>query len=203
MTSGAARGGEPSTWHLATSLSAGAVAPDQNLADYRWDTSPTSLYSVQALAVHGRVAGGLRMSRWATTQGTGLSEVAGDPTVTTTQYDLVGQVRLVDFLGFELWGTVLGGLVGLTYTPDTVVIPGPGSGGDITVNYEPVNETSLGFGLELKRELAPWLAASLVGEQSHFSLDTYHRRGDAIVAERQGFSNGSLRLQVSWILDLG
>jgi hypothetical protein len=202
-TTGAARGAETPAWHLATSLSAGAMTPDRSLADYRWDTRPTSLFSVQALAVRGRVAGGLRMSRWSTTQGTGLQDVVGDPTVRMTQYDLVGQVRVVDFLGFELWGTVMGGLVGLAYTPDQVVIPGAGPGGDITVDYAPVNETSLGIGLEIKRELARWLAASLVAEQSRFSLDTYHRRGDEIVAERQAFANWSLRLQVSWILDLG
>lgn len=203
MTAGTAVGAEQPGWHLATSFSAGAVTPDQNLANYRWDTSPTSQVAVQSLAVRGRLAGGLRLSRWSTTQGTGLSEMTEDPTVRTTQFDLVAQIRVVEFLGFQLWGSLQGGLVGLAYTPDQVVIPNPGSGGDITVNYEPVNETSLGFGLEIKRPVADWLTASLVGEQSRFSLDTYHRRGDEIVAARETFTNWSLRLQVSWILDLG
>lgn len=197
------------SWWLAGSLAAGAVSPDQDLADFRWVTTPASLYAVQAVAGHGRLAGGLRFSRWATTQGTGLPTVPGgqpagaDPEVLLRHVDLIGQVRAISWQGWEVWGTALAGRVRLTYTPDQLTLSNGGTGGDLTVNYEPITETNLGLGLELKRALGRRLSTSLAAERTGFGLETSHRRGAEIVRERQTFNNWNLRLQVAWVFDLG
>jgi hypothetical protein len=190
-------------WWLATGLGAGALSPDQSLADYRWETSPTALYALQAIAGRGRFATGLRLSRWATTQGTGLDSPESDPQVGLTQLDLIGQLRLVEFAGFQFWGSALVGRVNVSYTPDQLVIEAGVPGQDIVVDYKPITETSLGLGLEIKRDFGRRLTAAVVAERATFSLDTSHRRGSEIVSQRQQFVNWSLRLQVSWVLDLG
>lgn len=187
------------SWWLATGLGAGAISPDQNLANYRWDTRPATLYGAQAAVGRGRVAAGLRYSRWGTTQGTGLLQGGPDPQVRLDTFELVGQYRLAEVAGIQLWGTALAGRVGLSYTPDQVIIDDSGAG-DITVNYAPITETSLGLGLELKREFGRKLTAALQAERSGFHLDTNHRRGDEIVSARENFANWSLRLQVSWLV---
>ena len=185
-------------WWLATGLGAGAISPDGDLANYRWDTRPATLYAVQATAGHGRYAAGLRYSRWATTQGTGLLQNEPDPRVHLDSFEFVGQYRLAEIAGIQLWGTALAGRVGLSYTPDQVVVTD-----DITVNYEPITETSLGLGLELKRAFGRKLTAALQAERSGFHLDTSHRRGAEIVNARENFANWSLRLQVSWLVPGG
>ncbi len=192
-----------SGWWLATGLGTGAVSPDQNLADFRWDTRPATQYALQAITGHGRWAGGLRYSRWATTQGTGLDQADPDPRVQLKTLELVGQVRLVELAGFEFWGTAAAGRVDLSYTPDQLTIATGTAAGDITVNYEPITETSLGFGLEIRRNFSRSLTAALQAERSGFSLDTSHRRGTEIVLERQKFANWSLRIQMAWVVNLG
>jgi hypothetical protein len=190
-------------WWLATGIGAGAVTPDESLANYRWDTTPTSLYALQATAGRGRFAGGLRLSRWATTQGTGLNLNQPDPSVRLTSFEFLGQARLVQLAGFQLWATGSAGRVGLSYTPDAITIETGLPGGDVDVNYDPITETVLGYGLEIRRDFGESLAVALLGERAGFALDTSHRRGDEIVNEREQFSNWSLRLQVSWVFDLG
>jgi len=190
-------------WWLATSVGAGAIAPDENLANYRWDTTPTSLYALQASAGRGRFAGGLRLSRWATTQGTGLNLSQPDPRVRLTSFEFVGQARLVTWVGLQVWATATAGRVGLSYTPDEITIVTGLPGGDIAVNYQPITETVWGYGLEVRRNFGQNLAVALLGEKAAFALDTSHRRGDEIVNERERFSSWNLRLQVSWVFDLG
>jgi len=193
----------PVKWWLATSLGAGAISPDQDLANYRWDTAPTAQYALQAMAGQGSWAAGMRFSRWATTQGTGLAAGGPEPEVRLNNFDLVAQVRLVQWAGFEMWGTGLAGLVNLTYTPDHLVIGGAGAGDDVTVNYAPITETNLGLGVEIRRAFGRRLNASIAAERAGFKLDTSHRRGNEIVNDRVSFQNWSLRLQVAWVLDLG
>jgi len=93
--------------------------------------------------------------------------------------------------------------VDLSYTPDRIAIATGVPDGDIVVDYEPIAETNLGLGLEIKRRFGRHLAAALQAERSAFHLDTSHRRGSEIISERQQFVNWSLRLQVSWVMDLG
>ncbi|MCP4573444.1 MAG: hypothetical protein GY838_13895 [bacterium] len=200
---GAREAATAGTWWLATGLGAGAVSPDQGLADYRWNTNPTALYAVQASVGRGRFALGLRLSRWGTSQGTGLSQDEPDPAVNLTAVDLVGQLRVVEFAGFQLWGSGLIGRVNLSYTPDRLTVDTGTPGQELTVNYETINETDLGLGLEIKRGFGRRLTTAVLAERTVFHLDTRHRRGREIVSERQEFANWSLRLQVSWVLDLG
>jgi hypothetical protein len=195
---------QTSSWWLATGLGAGAITPDQSLANYRWDTSPAPLYALQAVAGYGRLATGLRYSRWTTTQGTGLSnQVDSDPTVQLDNLALVAQFRLAQVAGFQLWATGLAGRVGVSYAPDQISFATGVGGEEITVDYAAINEMNLGWGLELKRSFGDRLAAALQAEQSGFHLDTSHRRGAEIVSAREKFVNWSLRLQVSWVVDLG
>lgn len=195
---------QTSSWWLATGLGAGAINPDQSLADYRWDTRPAPLYALQAVAGHGRLAAGLRYSRWSTTQGTGLSgQIDSDPSVQLDNVAVVAQFRLARVAGFQLWTTGLAGRVGLSYAPDQLRFPAGVGGEVVTVDYAAINELNLGWGLELKRSFGARLAAALQAEQSGFHLDTSHRRGAEIVSAREKFVNWSIRLQVSWVVDLG
>ncbi len=202
MSTGAVAG-DRAEWWLAAGLGAGAVSPDQSLTNYRWDTTPTALYALEATAGRGRFAAGLRLSRWNTSQGTGLALADSDPQVRLTSMDIVGQVQVVKMAGWQLWGTALVGRLGIRYAPDQTVIPTGVPGGEITVQYDPIDEMNLGLGLALRRDFGDRASVGLVAEQSRFSLDTSHRRGDEIVSERQEFVNWSYRLQVSWVLDLG
>jgi len=192
-----------SNWWLATGLGAGAVNPDQSLANYRWDTSPAALYAFQATAGRGRFAAGLRFSRWATTQATGLTQTDPDPLVRLNTFELVGQFRLAEVAGFQFWASALAGRIGLSYEPDQVTIATGVPGEEITVQYQSLGERNLGLGLELKREIGGRMTAALQAERSSFHLDTSHRRGAEIISEREEFINWSFRLLVSWVLDLG
>lgn len=193
----------PSAWHLTTSLGAGAMSPDPSLADYRWDTTPTALFGLQATVGRGRLAAGLRLSRWGTTQGTGLALDEADPQVQLTQLGFIGQFRLVQVSGFQLWGSGLIGQVNMSYTPDRVIVDTGNPGGDLEVDYDPITEMDLGLGLEVRRDFGKSMAASLLAERSSFQLETSHRRGAEIVTQRETFINWSVRLQLAWVLDLG
>ncbi len=203
LMSTSAVAGEQAEWWLAAGLGAGAVNPDQSLDNYRWDTRPAALFAAEAIAGRGRFAGGVRLTRWQTHQGTGLALAEPDPRVRLTSVDFLGQVRVLERAGWQLWGTALIGQMGLRYAPDQTIIPTGVPGGDITVHYDPIDEMNLGLGLALKRDFGDQVSAALLAEQSRFSLDTSHRRGDEIVFERQEFVNWSYRLQISWVLDLG
>ena len=191
-----------SDWQLAIGPLIGATALDQSLANYRWDTRPALQSGVQATLYRGRFGAGVRVLRSQTTQGSGILGATEAPQVNLTSFDIIGEARVVRYLGAELWGTAHTGLLHLGYDPDQIVFD-PGAGGPITVAYDPISEWDFGLGLEVRRELMTHMALSLQAEGSTFALDTARRRGNEIVQSRERFYGWSLRLQVSWLLNLG
>jgi hypothetical protein len=195
-------GGGTGEWRLAIGPVAGAVALDEDLTNYRWDTQPAVQSGIQATLYRGRFAAGLRYSHSNTTQGTGLPDTDA-LRVSLNAFDLVAQVRVVKHWGFEMWGSAFGGRLHMGYDPDEMTFDSGTALGSVTVNFDPISEWQLGTGLEMRRELMRQLALSLQGEGSTFALDTAHRSGSEIVESRERFYNWSLRLQVSWLLNFG
>ena len=116
----------------------------------------------------------------------------------TWQGELVARVRVVTLLGVGVWASGQLGRMRLAYEPDQVVIPGALAGEDLTVDFAPITETTLGAGLVLQRRLGRRLDVALEAERTGYAIDTAHRRGDEIVSQRQDFANWSLRLGVAW-----
>jgi hypothetical protein len=202
---GAARAeGELTTvhdWRLAVGPVAGVVVFDPSLADYRWDTRPAAQSGAQMTLYRRRAAVGLRLWRAQTTQGTGIPGATQSPRVNLTGVEVLGQVRVARYDGFEMWGSAYGGNLRLSYDPDRLAFDAGGPD-PITVDYRPISEWDAGAGIEMRRELTQRLALALQAEQSTFALDTTHRRGSEIVQSRERFYTWSLRLQVSWLLGL-
>jgi hypothetical protein len=183
-------------WWLAAGPAAGSLSLDAHLADYRWDTSPAAVWGVQGLVGRGRLAGGLRLWRSRTTQGTGLVNAPEAPTVTLTGVELAAQVRVVTVAKVEVWGAAQGGRLHLRYAPDRVTVD-PG-GEPLTIDLAPIDEWTLGLGVELRRRVGRRVDVALQAERSSFALETSHRRGQEIVTERERFYNWSARLLVAW-----
>ena len=189
---------EDITFDLTLGIVAGAIQPDPELENFRWDVSTRSNWGAQALLGHGRFAGGLRLWRSSTTQATGIPGVEAAPTVRLTSLELLMRGRLVSMWGFRALGSVSAGWLHLGYDPDQAVYD-PGVGGPIVVTYDPVNEPILAAGLALERSLSTRFGLGLSVEHQLFGLDTAHRRGDEIVFERTSFNNWTARLELSWL----
>lgn len=175
---------------------AGGLGLDADLADYRWDTRPASLWGGRVLAGQGPLALGLCGWRAATTQSTGLPGEATAPRVALTTLAAVGLARVASPLGCELW---LGGQAGRLHAdwePGELVVDQGGEA--VTVRFVDVDEWSLGVAAEIRRRLGRDLSLSLQAERSSWSLDTAHRVGDAIEYRRDRFANWTARLQVAW-----
>jgi hypothetical protein len=123
--------------------------------------------------------------------------------VNLTGVELVAQARAVRRWGFEVWGSVHGGLLHLGYDPDELTYEPGGGIGPITVAYAAIDEWDAGAGVEIRRELARHLALAVAAEATTFALDTAHRRGSEIVESRDRFYLWSVRLQLSWRMPLG
>jgi hypothetical protein len=190
-----------SNWRLAVGPVAGAVLPDQSLANYRWDTRAAVATGLQATVYHRRLAAGLRLSKWHSSQATGIPGVSEVPRVNVSAIDLIGSVRAVHFGPAELWGSAHVGRTHLGYDPDAVTFD-PGVGGAVTIDFDPIWEWDYGLGAEVRAELTRQLALGLQAEMSTFALDTAHRVGSEIVEQRESFTSFSLRLQASWIVQL-
>jgi len=191
-----------SAWRLAIGPSAGAVALDQDLTNYRWDTRPAVQSGLQATLYHGRLAAGLRYWHSSTTQASGIPDTEALQ-VSLNGLDLVGQARIAKRWGLGLWGTAFAGRLHMGYDPDEATFDTGTALGSVTVDFDPISEWQFGTGLELRTELTRQLALSLQGEGSTFALDTAHRKGSEIVESRDRFYNWSLRLQISWLLNFG
>jgi hypothetical protein len=180
----------------------GATLFDGHLGDYGWDAGPVFEGGISATLYRGAFAAGLRVVRAGTVQASGIPGEDAAPRVALTSFEMAPSARLVRWLGVELWATARGGLLHLGYDPDELTFGLGGAGEPITVNYDPLSEWLLGWGVALRREIAQRAALSIEAEQSSFALDTSHRRGDEIVESRERFYNWHLRMQVSWLIDL-
>ena len=198
FTGPAARAAAATSWWLEAGPAAGGLSLDDDLADYRWETGTLPVWGAQALVGRGGLAGGLCVWRTSTTQGTGLPDGAGAPTVMLTNLAAVGRVRLVSPLGIEMWATGQIGRVHLAWSPEQLVIdPGTGAA-PVTITYQALDEWNPGLGVELRRQLGSGTTVALQVERTAFALDTAHRRGDGIDESRDRFVNWSARLQLAW-----
>jgi hypothetical protein len=175
----------------------GGIALDPHLQDYRWDTAPALQSGAHATVLRGRFGAGARFWRSSTTQASGIPGEDQAPRVSMTGVEVTGQVRAFDVRGIELWGSAHGGRLFLGYDPESLTFDVGGQ--PVTVTYDPISEWEYGLGAALRGELGPHMALALQADLTSFSLDTAHRRGDAIVETRERFSTWDLRAQISWI----
>lgn len=191
----AARPAASASW-LEAGLLAGGLGLDADLADYRWDTRPAPLWGGRVLAGRGPLAVGIGGWQSRTTQGTGLPEAPTAPRVALATVAAVGLARAASPLGCELWLGAHVGRLRAAWEPDELVVAGAGA--PVTVRFDDLDTWCYGPAVELRRQLAPSLQASLQAERSSWSLDTAHRVGQDIEYRRDHFANWTARLQVAW-----
>jgi hypothetical protein len=182
---------------------AGAVLLDEHLADYRWDTSPQAVYGLQGTWMRDRYGVGARVWRTGTTQATGILGSISSPSVNLTGFDLVVEPRLGAWRGLQFFAMASGGLLHLSYSPESIVIEDPGSGETIEVSTPPIDEWIGGAGFAMRHHLPGRATLGLSIERSIFRLDTAHRQDDAIVEDRETFGNWMARLELSrWFFSI-
>jgi len=189
-------------WRLDLGVGVSALALDQALSDYRWETQPKAALGAHASALNKRWALGLDLRTTSTVQQSGIPGEPTAPRVALHSLELNASFRVAQWKGIQLWGQAHGGRMMMRYEPEQLLFSPPGGGEAIAVDYAPVNEWTGGLAAALRREFFGNLAFAAQLRHSSFSLDTSHRRGDEIVQQRQSFHNWSLGLSASWLLDL-
>ena len=175
---------------------AGALALDSHLSDYRWDTRPRPLYGLAGRVGFGRYAAGLRVWRATTSQATGIPGETSSPTVNLTGTEGLAEVGLFRTAGFRFSTTGSFGLLHLGYSPDSWTFD-PGTGEDVTVDFQPIDEWIAGLGLGVRRAIVGGLDLALAVERTWFRLDTAHRAGNEIVNQRETFGNWAARIELT------
>lgn len=175
----------------------GSTWLDPSLSDYRWDVngSPTFGAELRAGIQRGHLA--LRIWRSGTTQGTGIPGETTEPEVKLTGVELGARARVLSLWGFRSY---LGGAVGrlhIGYSPDELDLTPPGSPDPVRVQFEPIDEWTLAYGLGLERDLFGVVALGLHVERLVFSLDTVHRNGGNIEERRERMGNWIGRLSLT------
>lgn len=181
----------------------GAIFLDQHLADYRWDTSPHAVWGLQGFYRHDRYGAGARVWRTGTTQSTGLLDASSSPSVNLTGADLVFEPRIGAWRGLQFFALASGGLLRISYSPDSIVLDDPGSGEPLTVDAPPVHEWTAGAGLGLRHHVPGRATLGFSLERSVFRLDTAHRKDDVVIEDRETFGNWTARLELSrWFFSI-
>jgi hypothetical protein len=189
-------------WRLAVGPTAGALALDGALANYRWDVRPAAQWGARAALYRGRYGAELRIWRTGTVQGTGLAGVSG-PSVSLTAVEAAAEARIARYRAIELWSSVRGGRLHVGYEPDRLSFDPGGGGGTVTVDYNAISEWDFGAGLSCRASLARRLALALQVDTTSFALDTAHRVGSSVVLSRERYWNWSLLVELSWLIDFG
>ena len=189
-------------WRLDLGAGVTAMVYDAALADYRWDVRPHSALCAHALALHDRYALGMMVRTTSTSQATGLAGTLDSPRVSLNSVELQAAYRLLQWRRVQLWARAQGGRLMMRYSPRSMLISPPDGSAPIEVDFAPIDEWTGGFSAALRREFFGTMALSAQLGYWTFGLDTSHRRGSEIVRERRGFSNWSLGLSASWLLDL-
>jgi len=111
--------------------------------------------------------------------------------------DAVGEGRLASFAGVRLVATGSVGAARFAWSPRTLEIDGGLGGPPVVVDFAPTTALEGGGGLAVRRALGWDLEAALAAERSFFALSTSHRRGDAIVTERETFGTWTGRVEIT------
>ena len=181
----------------------GAVFLDQHLADYRWDTSPQAVWGLQGSYRRDRYGLGARVWRSGTTQSTGLLDAAPSPSVNLSGVDLVLEPKIGAWRGLQFFAMASGGLLHISYSPDSIVLDDPGSGEPLRVNTPPIDEWIAGAGLSLRHHIPGRATLGLSIERSIFRLDTAHRNDDVVIEDRETFGNWTARFELSrWFFSI-
>jgi hypothetical protein len=175
----------------------GVALPDRDLRDYRWNVTPRAVLGVEALVGYGRWGAGLRITRWGTSQGTGVPG-QGALAVDVTVLQLLGQARLVEAVGFEFLGRGGVGRLHAAYDPAHLSFTPAGASEPVEVAFRPLDEWLVSGGVSVARRLGSGLGLQADLERSIFSLDTLHRNGDVIEESRETFGSWQLLLRLSW-----
>jgi len=189
-------GGRAEAWSVGFGPSGGLISLDQELGNYRWDTAPRPAWGLAAKATSGRVGGGVRLWRSATTQVTGIPGETFAPDVRLTATEAFGEVRVARVAGVALLAGASTGALHLGWSPDRATLA-PGGVGEIEISYEPVTEWTAGAEISACRTLPGGLDLALGLGRSWFRLDTQHRAGDEIVARRDTFGHWIVRAELA------
>ena len=176
---------------------AGSLILDEELSNYRWDTSARAVWGVSAALSGKRHTLGARFWRSTTSQSTGIPGVAKSPTVNLTGSEATGEFRLARFAGFAVLASGSLGLLHVGYAPDRLVVDLQGGGETLAVDLEPLDEALLGVGLAIRRNLARRFELALGVHHSWFGLETNHRVGDDLETRRETFGNWTVRVELS------
>ena len=93
----------------ALGLLAGSTRMDGALADYQWDTRPRLAWGAIALVGRGRLAGGMRAWTSQNTQRIDPSATAGQSTIRSSSFELLGRLRIARVGGAEVHATASAG----------------------------------------------------------------------------------------------
>jgi hypothetical protein len=182
---------------------AGAIFLDQHLSDYRWDTSPHAVWGLQGFYRRDRYGAGARVWRTGTTQSLGLLDAGSSPSVNLTGVDLVVEPKVGAWRGLQFFGMASGGLLHISYSPDSFELDDPGSGEPVRVDAPPIDEWTFGAGLGLRHHVPGRATLGFSIEHSVFRLDTAHRNDDVIVENRETFGNWTARFELSrWFFSI-
>lgn len=202
LTLGATRAEATEGWRLDLGAGVTAMVYDDGLADFRWDVRPHSALTARALALRERWAMGLILRATSTSQATGLAGAPDSPRVSLNSIELQAAYRLLEWRRVQLWTQAQGGRLMMRYSPEHLAVSPLGGSNPVEVDLAPIDEWTGGLSAALRREFFGTMALSAQLGYWTFALDTSHRRGSGIVQERRGFSNWSVGLSASWLLDL-
>lgn len=175
---------------------AGSVALDPHLADYRWETGARAAWGGEARLHAGPLHAAARAWRTTTTQALGIPGDDRALDVRLTVAELAAEWPLVSAAGFAFATSASAGLLHVGYSPDALTLDA-GGGGQVAVDFAPITEPTWGVGLGVHRALGSRLLASASVERSWFRLDTSHRDGDAIVDDRETFGRWTARITLT------
>lgn len=175
----------------------GVLVLDPHLADYRWETDPRPVWGGTFAASSGRLAGGARIWRATTRQATGLPGDSRHFTVSLTGLQGTGEVTVAEAFGVRVGATGSAGVVRFAWTPREMTLDDVILGEPIVVTADPIDEAVFGAGAVLRRALPFGFEAAVAAERTWFALDTSHRRGDAVVEERETFGSWTGRVEIA------
>ena len=181
-------------------VSGGLLLPDADLADYRWDRTPTSTWGIEGMAGLGNWEAGLRLRGWRTNQETGIPGTSASPDVRLWSPELVAGRKLVALGGTELWGRAHVGRVFVSYDPDELTLTLPDDTEPLTVRFSDVDDWGFGGEVSLRKTLGEVWDVSGGLEHRVFMLNTVHRAGEAVEEERRAFGQWTFTLRLTRIL---